>query len=246
MSEERVDVVIPLSNESCSNNDELRICLRSIDKYAEDVGRVIICTTADVPWLSGNVDILAIPDSERHLKDANLIHKVLTAIEQKSITGKFAFFSDDQCILKSLRLAELPPIYNNRSKEHFNKTTASRWQNRLLNTFNFLENRGIKLTHNYESHTPQVYEAPKVIKAMTNINYRIQPGFTINTLFMGLIGITGGVIQNKMKVTLENEKDSIDNLPLDKYFCGYKDEGFQSGLRELLFKEFSNPCKYEK
>ena len=41
MSEDRVDIIIPLSDESCSNNDELRICLRSIDKYAEDAGRII-------------------------------------------------------------------------------------------------------------------------------------------------------------------------------------------------------------
>jgi hypothetical protein len=244
-SSDKVDIIIPLSTESIYNNDELKICLRSIDRYAEDVGRIIICTTSCPTWISENVEVVNIPDSEKHLKDANIINKVLTAISAKNITGKFSFFSDDQCLLKSIKLAELPPVFNSRGKEHFKKS-SSRWYKRVYNTFSFLESKNIILTHNYESHTPQTYDANKLVNVMKGIDYRNQPGFTINTLFMGLLGVTDGIKQNEVKLTIENKKDMIDNLPKDKYFCGYNDEGFNSGLRELLFKEFSEPCKYEK
>jgi hypothetical protein len=187
-----------------------------------------------------------VADSEKHLKDANLIHKILYAIEHLHITGKVAFFSDDQCLLQSIKLAELPPVFNNRDKSKFGTPLSGRWHKRVLNTFNFLESRGIYLDHNYESHTPQVYDAPSLLKAMADVDYRTQPGLTINTLFMGLLGIKGGISQGSVKFTVECENHENYIIPEDRLFCGYNDAGFRSGLRELLFEHFPEPCKYEK
>lgn len=242
---ETVDVIIPLSDESKSNNDELRICLRSIEQHALDVGRVIVVTTQPPKWLSSDVSVFRVPDTELHNKDANIINKVLKAIEHYNINGDFAFFSDDQCLLQDLRLKELPPIYNDRSKEVFlQRQQPNRWVKRVINTFEFLESRGVCLDHNYESHTPQRYNASNLIHVMEGVDYKTLPGFTINTLFMGLCGITDGVRQSKVKFTHESNTANIAINP-NYQFCGYNDKGFLSGLREELLTRFSQPSLYE-
>jgi hypothetical protein len=242
---ETVDVIIPLSNESKSNNDELRICFRSIEKHATDVGRVIVVTTQPPKWISSHVSVLRVPDTERQNKDANIINKVLSAIKHYQIDGDFVFFSDDQCLLHDIKLKELPPIYNDRSKAEFlQRTQPNRWVKRVINTFEFLESRGIYLRHNYESHTPQRYNAPKLLQVMEDIDYRTLPGFTINTLFMGLCGVTDGVKQSKVKLTCETTTHTTQ-LNSGYQFCGYNDKGFLSGLRDNLLDKFSHPSLYE-
>jgi hypothetical protein len=40
----KIDVIIPLGTKDKNNNDELRILLRSLEMYAKDLGRIIICS----------------------------------------------------------------------------------------------------------------------------------------------------------------------------------------------------------
>lgn len=241
-----VDVIIPLSTGSRSNNDELRICFRSIAKHALDIGKIILVTTEPPAWLSDAVNVLAIPDTGAHNKDANIINKVISALKHYNIVDDFVFFSDDQCLLKDINLRELPPVYNNRSKDIFvNAKKANNWTRRVVNTFNFLEKQGIYLPHNYESHTPQRYNAEKLLATIEGIDYKKLPGFTINTLFMGMLGVTGGVRQSEVKVTYEDERQ-YTTLTTDLPFCGYNDKGFLSGLRDILFDKFNQPSIYEQ
>ena len=76
---------------------------------------------------------------------------------------------------------------------------------------------------------------------MRNVDYQGDIGYGINTLFYGLLGITGGFEQKLFKVTCESEK-----IPaLDKVLLGYNDKGF-AALKKELFRMFPSKSKYER
>ena len=142
-----VDILIPLGSGSISNNDELKLALRSIDKYT-DVNRVFIITTEIIPWLT-NVNIVRVPDMYTNNKDKNLITKIVRTLEEYPDIDDFAFWTDDNIVTKPLKLAELPNVYNTRGLSYFKAIKdRSKWQNRLYNTLTILNLLGYDVSCN--------------------------------------------------------------------------------------------------
>ena len=238
-----IDLIIPLGGGSKSKNDELRIFLRSLEKYGRGIRNVIVVASDPPAWLT-NVRIIQMDDPLKHNKDGNIIRKVLTAIASEDITPEFAWSSDDCVLLSEFDFESLPPVFNARCKADFPEN-GSIWQRRVRRTFEYLEARGLHLSHNYESHTPQRFPTRKLLRAMRNVDYQSGIGYTINTLFCGLLGITGGFDQAIFKRTCETEATGKD-AKLSRILCGYNDRAFLGGLRSRLFKLFPQKSKYEK
>ena len=238
-----VDLIIPLGTGSKSKNDELRLFLRSLEKYGKGVRNVIIVAADPPEWLTG-VNVIQMDDPLKHNKDGNIIRKIMAAITSDDITPEFVWSSDDCVLISDFDFESIPPIFNGRNKADF-PADGSIWQRRVRRTFEFLESRGIQLSHNYESHTPQKFPTRKLIRAMRNVDYQTGIGYTINTLFCGLLGITGGFDQAIFKRTCETETAGKD-AKLSRLICGYNDRAFAGGLRSRLFKLFPKKSKYEK
>ena len=235
-----VDLIIPLGIGSKSDNDELKILLRSIEKNGVGVRDVIVVTDAPPPWLTG-VRIVDQGDPLIRNKDGNILGKVLAAITADGVTDEFAWSSDDCVLLKPFDFATVPPTWNHRGKEDF-PADGTIWQRRVRRTFEMLESRGVTLPHNYESHMPHRYPTRKVIRALRNVDFKSDIGYSINTLLHGLLGITGGFDQKIFKETCERES----GWRLEKTVVGYNDRAFLNGLREELFRRFPGKSKYER
>ena len=235
-----VDFVIPLGTGSRCHNDELRLLLRSLQANAMRCRNVIVVATSPPDWLR-NVKIIPLDDPLAHNKDGNIIRKVLTAAALPEISSEFVWSCDDCVFLKPCDLANLPPIHNPRTKDRF-PANGSIWQRRVRRTFEFFEQRGVTLGCNFESHVPQRFPARKLLRAMRDVDYSSDIGYSINTLFYGLLGITRGFDQSLFKDTNEN----IGDAKTGKVLCQYNDEAFTTGLREKLFRIFPKPSKYEK
>lgn len=95
-----VDLIIPLGNGSKSKNDELRLFLRSLEKYGRGIRNVIVVASDPPEWLTG-VKVIQMDDPLKHNKDGNIIRKILAAISSDDITPEFAWSSDD-CVLLSV------------------------------------------------------------------------------------------------------------------------------------------------
>jgi len=238
-----VDIIIPLGGGSKSNNDELRLLLRSLEKYGRGIRDVIVVTSLPPDWLQ-NVRIVPQGDLLVQNKDGNIIKKILTALTREDVTPEFVWSSDDCVLLEEFDFESMPPIFNGRCKTDFPED-GSIWQRRVRRTFEFLEAQGTALTHNYESHCPHRYPTRKLLRTMRNIDYQDGIGYSINTLFSGLLGITGGFNQKLFKITCETEADGKD-AKLSKMLCGYNDRAFLGGLRARLFKLFPEKSKYER
>lgn len=237
---EPVDFIVPLGTGSLWHDDELRLLLRSIEKYAIRCRRIIVVASSPPEWLT-NVKVILRADTFRHNKDGNIIRKVVAAAKASDISKNFVWSCDDCVLLQPLDLANLPPIQNRRRKEHF-PVDGSRWQRRVRRTFELFEARGVKLECNFESHTPQRFPTADLLKVLDGIDYASGIGYSINTLFYGLLGFTRGIDQELLKDTNESRGSALVGKPI----CGYNDDAFATGLREKLFRLFPNPSKYEK
>lgn len=235
-----VDFVIPLGTGSRRNDDELRLLLRSLELNGMRYRDVIVVATRPPEWLC-NARIIQMDDPLAHNKDGNIIRKVLAAAALPDITHEFVWSCDDCVFLKPIDCANLPPIHNDRRKERFPEN-GSIWQRRVRRTFEFFEAHGVKLDCNFESHTPQRFPTRELLGAMRGVDYSSGIGYSINTLFYGLLGITRGFDQSLFKDTNE----SIGDARTGKMLCQYNDEAFTTGLRERLFQLFPKPCRYEK
>lgn len=235
-----IDLVIPLGTWSKSGNDELKILLRSIEKNGTGIRNILVVTDHVPDWLTG-VRIVLLGDVYEKNKDGNIIRKILAAAVSEGISEEFAWSSDDLALLKPFDFETIPPIYNVRGKDSF-PADGTIWQRRVRKTLEFLENRNLTLAHNYESHVPHRYPVRKQVRAMRNVDYAADIGYSVNTLFHGLLGMTGGFDQRLFKETCE--KDS--GWKLDKTLVGYNDAAFLGGLRKVLFKLFPEKSRYER
>ena len=236
-----VDIIIPLGTGSKSDNDELKLLLRSIEKNGCGYRRIIVVATEIPSWLQ-NVVTLKMDDALRQNKDGNIIRKVLFALtECYDISPEFVWTCDDCVVLKKTDLSLLPPITNSRKKNDF-PADGSIWQRRVRRTFEFFEDKGLQFPHNYESHTPQRFPSRKLLRAMRGVNFESGIGYSINTLFFGLLCVSGGFDQSLFKVSAETAE-----IPkFNRHFIGYNDKAFYAGLREKLFEMFPDKSKYER
>lgn len=240
-----VDVIVPLGPGTASNNDELRILLRSIDAHAKGLGRIIIVSDCAPAWLA-NVEVLAMGDAYNHNKDANLIDKTVAAISRYNVMD-FVWCADDNVFMQDVWLDTIPILRTDRAKSTFGDKDNI-WHRRALHTFEWAESMGVDIKTLYESHAPQLFtDAPRLASLVRGVDYMSDPGLTIMTVFRVVMRQTNGILHGAYKATYEDDlKNPPDLSGFDRMFLGYNDKAFASGLRESLFKVFDKPCRYEK
>lgn len=239
-----VDIVIPLSKQSRHQNMELRLALRSIDKYAKNAGNIWIYTEADLSDFQ-NINVVKMADKVKDNKDANLITKIKAAAENPDVSDKFMFWSDDQVLMDTLDLEQAPVVYNMRNIKALLNQPMTKWRKRLLNTMNYVQKQiGIAMRYNYDSHTPQPYTKQNAKYVFNTVPYMTQPGFCINTIYYGMLGQPGNASQETVKFTVEGP---LQGIPKNRFtYFGYDDQGFNSGVNCFLIGYLFDKCKYQK
>lgn len=239
-----VDIVIPLSKQSRHQNMELRLALRSIDKYAKNAGNIWIYTEADLSDFQ-NINVVKMADKVKDNKDANLITKIKAAAENPDVSDKFMFWSDDQVLMDTLDLEQAPVVYNMRNIKALLNQPMTKWRKRLLNTMNYVQKQtGIAMRYNYDSHTPQPYTKQNAKYVFKSVPYMNQPGFCINTIYYGMIGQPGNASQETVKFTVEGP---LQGIPKNRFtYLGYDQQGFNTGINCFLIGYLFDKCKYQK
>lgn len=241
--EDKVDIVFTLAGEnSRTDNEELRIALRSIEKHAKDLGNVYIVTDNAPKWLD-NVNIIHAHDIYTDNKDANLITKLLKACVCDKISDRFMYWSDDQVLTSDISLKHTIPVYNDRGIDHFS-SSSSRWGTRMRHTLELVRDMGGDASCNWDSHVPQPIDKIMFSHIMGSLDFSTQPGLCVNTAYFGIKGEAKQCCQSSVKLTYENTDTA--RYDFNKVFVGYNDEGYFAGLREALLAKFPDKSKYEK
>ena len=238
------DIVIPLSAESTDNNLQLRLALRSIARYAKNLGTIHIYSAAKVPWLK-DIDVVPMGDPCPDCKDVNLINKVKAAAENPAVADRFLFWSDDQLLTSELDLDKAPVVSNERGLDWFlmNKG-GNKWYFRMLNTMQYIKKEtGLHLQWNYDSHVPQPYKKDEVLDIFNRVPYTEQPGFCINTIYYGMLRQPPTKIQREVKHNFEGKTISIPTTM--KLYAGHDPQCWRLGASLFFTGMFYDKCKFE-
>lgn len=188
------DVVIPLGNKSHRNkNNEIRIAVTSILKYCTSwIGRIIVVGAEPPEDIIGKVIHVHADDIYKHCKDSNIIHKVVTAINEISdLTDDFIMWSDDQFVTKETKWEDCEPrymrIYDKKSMGFFRMMASKRiWWKRAMDTLdNFVS---IDYTPKlFNPHIPSVLNKHKFIEMCKKYDYTTREDITIFQLYFNFI-----------------------------------------------------------
>lgn len=249
-----VDWIIPLGTGSKAGNDEIRLLLRSIERHAKNLNRVIVVGDALPDWL-GNVELVSRGDPMPANKDANIIDKVSYAVRSLKIPS-FIFSADDNILLKDCDLEEIPVLCTGRTQADFlptikdNKMDWNKWKQRVFHTFWLADELGVPMKNDFESHAPQLYkDSEAILNGLSGIRYHSGLGYSICSLFRIIEGKRDGVPvkgipHRELKITWE-KADHFDTPKPNYVFGGYNDDAFLNGLRDWLFAIYPTPSRFE-
>ena len=219
-----VDVVYPLGKGSRWDDNELRYSLRSLEKFAKNLGRIFV--VGQKPHWLINVIHIPLRDCRRLNKDANIIKKILAAID-RGLSEHFIFASDDQYISAPVDLQTLQVTHG---QHNFNAPKHKKWWRRMKNTCDYLNANGWPAVH-YDTHLFQPHSATEFKKAVLSAPYEIRPGFCINTLVL-------------------NQTDKIQSIASGtlrgRQLNGYGDRDLKGGLKKTLAELFPEVSQFEK
>ena len=253
-----IDWIIPLGTGSKSKNDELRLLLRSLERHARNLGRVVVVGDALPDWLTG-VEVVKRGDPCPANKDANIIDKVAKACRDLGIK-QFVFSADDNLLLRDCDLETIPVLRTERTagcfapKAKLNNGKAeldwNRWRERVLHTFWLAEELGVPMAHDYEAHAPQLYrDADLLLDGLKTIRYHAGAGYSICSLFRIIEGRAQGKPVEAQahafyKATWE-DAGLLAPPSETQIFGGYNDDAFLAGLRGWLFAIYPQASRYE-
>lgn len=248
-----MDILYIVGRGSKHDNIELRMSLRSICKYAANVGKVIV---AGYPcdWLSDEVTKVQIDDKygRKHL---NLVNCIKTVVDMGLLDGEFLYSSDDHFYVKPVDFDNYP--YYAKSKFLRNRVVKGErcygYHLSLVQTRALLEKHKLP-TINFEEHcnTHMHAQVVKDFKSLIEESFSLERGAAPTSLIMNAWMTTCYapkeiVLRNDIKMRSANTVDEIRSQLSDRECFSIGDSIFSTGaLLEYFKNEFPLKCRYEK
>lgn len=183
-----IDIVIPYLHSQRRNGLELRYCLRGIERKLTGYNKIWIIGQKP-SWLIG-VGIIQVNDSPYpRLKENNIYCKILEACKNKEVSEDFLFMNDDHFLLKSFTASQFPYYHRGELYDSMKKNKGS-YRATLNHSRRVLMAKDLP-TLDFDTHCPIVYNKSKFIQAFEDIDWKIDWGYAIKSVYCGLNGIEG-------------------------------------------------------
>lgn len=238
----QTSIVIPLGRGSTWGNNELKYCLRAVEKNVSNVGEIFIIGE-NPNWITNVTHIPAKDHPDFEYKERNIFKKILIATEIESVSDDFLFMNDDHIILSSFDADKFPyfikenlMFYVERNNENIPYRTS------LVNTITYLRLNGYT-EDNFDVHCPIVYNKDK-FKKLNSVNWDAEWGYVIKSLY-GNINELKGVFTEDVKCgSIGQSKDFIRGRIFGKKFMSLT-HFVNSDMRDLLEEMFPEKSKFE-
>jgi len=238
-----MDVVLPYTNDSHWQDNELRYCLRSLEKNFLNLGEVYIIGSKPT-WVR-NVTHIRASDNYLDNKGGNIISKLLLACFNPAISDDFLFVSDDQYLLVPMRAQDIQPYYVYDMTGLPLRKGNKFWMQCLRNTRKTLKVEGLTL-YNYEPHVPMVINKKKFIQVMKKYDWE-------NILYPTLSLYFNNVLKTHEQLP-PNHRIFYDGLEISKHmnfingkqFLAHSDLGLSWQLQQKIKELFPKKSKFER
>lgn len=223
-------VFYPLGTGSKLNNYELKMSLRSIEKYLSNYTDVII--VGEKPDWIQNVIHIALDDLPNE-KDFNIMRKTERALQE---VDKLLFFNDDHYLLSGFDAQTFPNFYCDTIDNYVKRRGLDGYGRRANNTLKHLKAKDLP-TKFFDIHTPIIYERGPFFENVVSSPWKqYKEGFVIKSLYANALKIEG--IQEKDVKSLHPPR-----FP-QKMFSS--NAHMRASVQRFLIENFPNKSKYEK
>ncbi len=184
-------ILLPLGTGSNWQDNELRYCLRSIQKHLSGVDQIIIIGHKP-KWLLPGENLIYVPYPETATtrnKERNIHRKILHAINAGFVSGDFLFMNDDHFLLQDFKAPEFP-FHHKGPMKPTDLPPGNTYRKTMENTVDYMRKKQVPAPLNYDTHCPIIYNAEKYLKLMGGIEF---PGFgyCIKSMYANRAGIVG-------------------------------------------------------
>jgi hypothetical protein len=235
------DIVIPIGDGSSWNDNELRYCLRAVDKYAKDIGNVYLIGRKP-SWVR-NVNHIHVTDTPGpENKERNICNKVLAACNDARITPEFIFMNDDHFLL-----SEIPPLpfyyQQNLEASLVRRQIQDQYWNALNNTHRALVKEGFR-TVNFDIHCPIIYDKEAFKQVMAMYDWTIPCGYVIKSLYCNTLEVTG-MLEMDLKIKHRLNCFQLEALTKDRKFFSIDDMAICADMTTYLDYLYPDKSRYE-
>lgn len=233
-----MDAVFVLGTGSKQDDLELRYALRSIRKYCSFVDQIYLVGSKPSWWVDvQDYHYLPADDIYKHVKDANIIYKVLVACQSEGLNENFLFCSDDQLVTKPSDPSDFEPRWLREWKEGTDDAfySKSKWHKRLRETLRRFGN-GAKY---WEPHIWSPMKKSLFLEMSETYDWKTSEACTILSLYYNHIGQVGGRTKDHRFFRQADGLDGVRHI-------AYSDEAFaKQEFRSALNLLFPDPVAVE-
>jgi hypothetical protein len=240
-----MDLVYVLGTGSKWQNNEIRYSLRSVQKYFNDFDKVVI--VGHKPSFITKVHHIPCTDSHQGsqaFKERNIMHKILKACSDERVSDRFLFMNDDYFFLRELSARRFPNYHKgDLSASLKTEIPQNGYRHSLYNTFNILKALGCPTLH-YDLHVPIIYHKKKFIWAMGNVDWDVDYGYTIKSLYANQHRLEGPMMGD-CKLSQPRKVQDILKKIEDRFMFSIGDRAINDDLKLLMQSLYPNPSVYE-
>jgi glycosyltransferase involved in cell wall biosynthesis len=229
-----IDVVIPVGTGSVNSNNELRFCLRSIEKNLRGYRNIWI--VGFMPkWLK---NLKHIPFKEYHPKANNIHDKIKAACEHPEVSDEFILFNDDYFLTSELQATTYPHYYSRQAlADVMERKRSDPYRRLVVDTIN--ETRMIDY---YDIHVPMRIKKSEFLSMTYNRNY--EGGILVKSSYAKHAQVQGidrldPIIRNKAT------RDEIENMEIFTDVISIHDEAINQEFIDWVQERYPHKCSYE-
>lgn len=233
---EPVDIVLPLAVDPKARHFELRMALRSIEKYLAGYGKIWII--GDLPHWAQNVNHIPFQDRLERVPDYNIYKKTERAIQEAELTENFLFFNDDHFLLQPFDAPTFPYFYNQDLVEYCAKRSKDSYGRRACNTLKYLQSKNLPTLH-YDIHYPIIYNKSLYLQHVAARDWDgLRDGFIIKGLYANSVNHHTTMMEKDYKSNV------IPPLGVAKVFSTYP--RFNKAVQRFLLEQYPKSSRFEK
>jgi hypothetical protein len=227
-----IDIVIPLGKGSVWDNNELRLSLRSIEKYLTGYRSIYI--VGEYPeWLQNCIHV-PINDTEK-ISDKNIMHKIAAACLLHEVSETFIMFNDDHYLLSPYHAPGFPYYYHKNLTDYITQRRGDIYAIRATNTLNHLKANNLPAKF-FDCHTPILYNKQAFLGIVNSADWdNSRQGYIIKSLYANSLSIEGVELINDHKYQVPTPAPLMSTFPR-----------VSAAMRKFLFEQFDKPSKFER
>jgi hypothetical protein len=249
MTQGNTSIIIPLAANgfgSRHNDQELRYCLRSIEKHLTGYGDIFLI--GHMPkWVRGCIHIPATDEDRTWWKERNIYRKILLACEDPRVSDDFLFMNDDHYLLSDFVAGEFPyyysgMLYQEASRDDQYGATAKN----TLQLINLQKGwHDDRYWRYWDIHCPIIYNRNS-FGWLSKFDWGKKHGYCIKTAYSWFVG---GIAMEypDLKINQPLPPSKIKELITGRSWFSVGNKAFDigGGMANVLQELYPNKSKYE-